>query len=213
MEYNNVNEHTIKEISKKYQLEKTYNFIYVGRLVIDKGINELIKAFEIISTQFPATRLIIVGYYEDGMNQLSIEIINKISTHPQIIFAGFQSDIRPWLMASRVLILPSYREGFPNVVLQAGAMRIPVIVTKVNGAAEIVDGSNGVVIDIKNTPALQKEMSNFASGKYDENKMGVHGEQIVKEKFNQTFLFGELIKFYMKIIPSNLWANSKKPTV
>lgn len=202
---NKVPDASIQAMKAQFAIEQTFNFIYVGRLVVDKGIHELISAFEKLSAEFPNARLIIVGYYEKGINQLSDTIIQKINSHAQIIFAGFQSDIRPWLLISNVLILPSYREGFPNVVLQAGAMGIPVIVTRVNGADEIIDGKNGVIIGIKNIPELVETMHLFISGKYDYKSMGIHAEKVVQEKFNQVFLYQELMKFYRAVIPARIW--------
>ncbi len=192
---------SLQQVKAKLPEDGSFNFIYVGRLVVDKGITELVTAFETIAQRFPGARLIIVGYYENGINELPAETVEKISLHPQIIFAGFQSDIRPWLVASDVLVLPSYREGFPNVVLQACAMRVPVIVTRVNGADEIIDGNNGVIIDIKNIPSLVETMAAFASGVYNKKEMGLHAEKLVKEKFNQAYLYEALIQFYERVLP------------
>ena len=104
-------------------------FIFVGRLVSDKGINELIKAFS--SLKFDNVKLLLVGPMEKKLDPLKEETLRKIETNPSIIAVGFQKDVRPYFAISNVLAFPSYREGFPNVVIQAGAMELPCIVSNI----------------------------------------------------------------------------------
>lgn len=133
---------------------ETITFIFVGRLVHDKGIDELVEAFDRLRSQ-PASRkarLILVGPAENEIDPLSPQTLRIIDTNPDIEAVGAQSDIRPWLAASDVLVFPSHREGFPNVPLEAGALGLPSIVTDINGSNEIItDGENGIVIPNPNT--------------------------------------------------------------
>ncbi len=102
-------------------------FIFVGRLVKDKGINELITAFSKI--QIKNSKLLLVGPLEDDLDPLLPEIMDEIQQNKNIISVGFQQDVRPYFAVADALVFPSYREGFPNVVMQAGALGLPSIVS------------------------------------------------------------------------------------
>ena len=132
-------------------------FIFVGRLVGDKGLNELIAAFKVLA--LPKVKLLLVGPYETELDPLKAETLQEIDHNANIITVGFQPDVRPYFAIADALVFPSYREGFPNVVLQAGAMGLPSIVTNINGCNEIIKNhQNGLVIPVKDPSALEKAM-------------------------------------------------------
>ena len=132
-------------------------FSFVGRLVGDKGVNELVEAFVLLSEQYPNIKLLLVGPEEKALDPLNRETTKHISAHPSIISVGYQNDIRPYLAVSDCFVFPSYREGFPNVVLQAAAMEVPCIVSNINGCNEIIqDQKNGWWVPPKSvTPLVQ----------------------------------------------------------
>ncbi|MFO7720757.1 MAG: glycosyltransferase family 4 protein, partial [Gillisia sp.] len=150
----------------KMQLKQELNipkanlvFIFIGRLVSEKGINELIQAFRKLHQSNPDCNLLLVGPFEQELDPLSRQTLDIIQTHPGITSVGYQQDVRPYLAISDVLTFPSYREGFPNVVMQAGAMNIPAIVTDINGCNEIIsEEKNGLIIPPKNEEALYMAM-------------------------------------------------------
>ena len=146
--------------SLKDQLEISpddFVFIFVGRLVGDKGLNELIAAFKALA--LPQVKLLLVGPYETELDPLKAETLHEIDQNANIITVGFQPDVRPYFAIADALVFPSYREGFPNVVLQAGAMGLPSIVTNINGCNEIIKNhQNGLVIPVKDPSALEKAM-------------------------------------------------------
>jgi glycosyltransferase involved in cell wall biosynthesis len=128
-------------------------------LVGDKGINELISSFTAASLQYENAKLLIVGYLESELDPLKTETILAIETNEKIIFVGFQADVRPYYAAADCLVLPSYREGFPNVLLQGGAMGLTSIATDVNGSNEIIqEGITGKIVPVKNVNALVQAM-------------------------------------------------------
>lgn len=134
-------------------------FIFIGRLVSEKGINELVRAFSKLHQSNPDSNLLLVGPFEQELDPLKPETLDIIQTHPGIISVGYQIDVRPYLAISDVLTFPSYREGFPNVVMQAGAMNLPSIVTDINGCNEIIsEGDNGLIIPVKDENALCSAM-------------------------------------------------------
>ncbi|WP_378187992.1 glycosyltransferase family 4 protein [Aquimarina sp. W85] len=134
-------------------------FIFVGRLVTDKGVNELIKAFKKLNEQHDSIKLILVGPFERDLDPLLEETENEISMNPNIISLGWQNDVRPFFAIANVLAFPSYREGFPNVVMQASAMGVTSIVTNINGCNEIISNKeNGLIIPVKDSDSLYKAM-------------------------------------------------------
>ncbi|MAB58280.1 MAG: glycosyltransferase family 1 protein [Aequorivita sp.] len=144
--------------------QDSFVFIFVGRLVGDKGINELVAAFERLEIgdlrrEMLDVRLLLVGPLETELDPLKADTLQAIENNPIIISVGYQQDVRPYFAAADALAFPSYREGFPNVVMQAGAMELPSIVTDINGCNEIIiPNVNGLIIPPKNTEALAEAM-------------------------------------------------------
>ena len=137
-------------------------FLFVGRIVKDKGVEELVNAFLKINQKYNQTKLLIVGGFEDNINPVSKMIKYEILNNNKITYVGFQRDVRIFFAMADVFILPSYREGFPNVVLQAGAMELPSIVTDINGSNEIIiDGYNGLIIESQNENELFNAIEKF----------------------------------------------------
>ena len=134
-------------------------FCFVGRLVKDKGINELIQAFVTISKKHSSAKLMLVGHTEAELDPLHPETLNRIEFDESIIEVGFQKDIRPYLAIADLFTFPSYREGFPNVILQANAMGVPCIVSDINGCNELIkQGENGLIVPSKNSEILKEQM-------------------------------------------------------
>jgi len=190
----------LMELKNKVSIKSDdFVFIFIGRLVKDKGINELAKAFVKVQQQYPAVKLLLVGNLESDLDPLSLETIKIITTHPSIILAGYQNDVRPWLAISNALVFPSYREGFPNVVLQAGSMGLPSIVTDINGCSEIIiDGHNGIIIPPKRVDALHKAMINIV----EDTKLRIHLAENARERivtlYEQQYLWSLIKEEYEK---------------
>ena len=148
------------ELRKQWKIgHDDFVFLFIGRLVGDKGINELVAAFEQLANKIPTAKLVLVGSQEPLLDPLSKDIINSINHNPNIILTGYQQDVRPFFKMAQVFVFPSYREGFPNVVLQAGAMRVPCIVSDINGCNEIIENEvNGLVVPPKQIQPLVKKM-------------------------------------------------------
>ncbi|MBV7440791.1 glycosyltransferase family 4 protein [Weeksellaceae bacterium TAE3-ERU29] len=190
----------ISELKNKYNLKDT-DFIYcfVGRLVKDKGITELINAFS--SIKEPNTKLILVGRQEPHLDPLDEKTIQEIESNPNIISVGFQSDIRPFLAVSDCFVFPSYREGFPNVVLQAQSMELPCIVTDISGSNEIIQQNvNGIIINKKDEEALKQSMIELKNN----NNFLIHLKQNTRnniiEKYSQKLVWESLHQKYEEIL-------------
>ena len=138
---------------------KDFVFCFVGRLVKDKGVNELIDAFIQISKKHLNVKLLIVGHTEADLDPLLPVTLHNIKFNKRIIEVGFQKDIRPYLAIADLFTFPSYREGFPNVILQANAMGVPCIVSDINGCNELIkQGENGLIVPAKNSKILKEQM-------------------------------------------------------
>jgi glycosyltransferase involved in cell wall biosynthesis len=111
---------------------------FVGRLTEDKGIPELVEAFDAILCGQPEARLLLVGWFDAAEDALSAQVRDLIESHPRIVCTGFVSDTAPFYRAMDVMVLPTWREGFPNVVLEAAATGIPVITTLCTGSRDSV---------------------------------------------------------------------------
>lgn len=174
-------------------------FIFVGRLVGDKGINELIEAFFKLPT--PNTKLLLVGPFESELDPLQPETLKVIKTHPNIISVGFQSDVRPYFAVSDCLVFPSYREGFPNVVMQAGAMGLPSIVTDINGCNEIiVEGENGTIIPVKNVATLVDAMQKMIYDTSYYHHLRQNARPMIQSRYEQRVVWEALLEEYKRVL-------------
>ena len=195
-----ISDSQIKTLKKSLDLN-TNDFIYcfVGRLVGDKGINELVNAFCEVNKAIPSSKLLLVGPYESDLDKLSNQTQKIINTHTNIITTGFQADIRPYLAASNVFVFPSYREGFPNVVLQAVAMEVPCIVSDINGCNEIIqDEVSGAIVPPKQVTPLVKEMQVFYQNKNLCNTYAQKAKKYVRTHFERHQFWTNLLEEYKR---------------
>lgn len=177
-----------------------FTFCFIGRLVKDKGINELVGAFIRLYDENKAIRLLIVGRFEKEIDPLLPETSERILHHEGIVFAGWQQDVRSYLAASDALVFPSYREGFPNVVMQAGAMGLPAIVTDINGCNEIIiEGKNGVIIPPKNEESLYKSMKDFAEQPNNVKRMASNARQLIESRYEQKMVWELILDEYRSL--------------
>ena len=178
-----------------------FTFVFIGRVVRDKGINELVKAFEKLYRENPAVRLVVVGPFEEKLDPVLPEVKEMMQNCSGIEMVGYQKDVRPFLLASDVLVLPSYREGFPNVVMQAGAMGLPCIVTDINGCNEIiVPNENGMIIPPKNEEALYGAMKYAVEHSREMKKMGERARPLIVNRFEQHIVWEALLVEYKKLL-------------
>lgn len=186
--------------AEKLRKDDACTFITIGRLVGDKGINELVEAFVKLNKEYPDTRLVLVGPEEKELDPLKPETMKVIAECPAISAVGSQSDVRPWFAAADVAVLASYREGFPNVVIEAGAMGLPQIVTDINGSREIIiEGENGTIIPPKSVDALYDAMKRMLDANY-RNDLAKNARRLIASRYEQGFVRKCLYDFYDKIL-------------
>ena len=183
-----------------------FTFLFIGRVVKDKGINELIAAFEKLYSSHPNIRLVLVGPYEDDLDPISEESRKTIDTNKNIIAVGKKTgvDLLSYYAASDCFVFPSYREGFPNTVIEAGAMGLPSIVTDINGAREIIiNGENGVIVPSKDAEALHDAMLKMLEDKAERERMADNARHLIETRYEQRFVRQCLYDFYKEVLPTN----------
>lgn len=183
--------------------EDKFRFIFVGRIVGDKGINELVEAFVHLNKEYPSTQLTLVGKYEANLDPLKPETLKHIEENPCIDACGprYGDDLLTEYMKSDCFVMPSYREGFPNTVMEAGAMGLPSIVTDINGSREIIiHGENGLIVASKDSDALYEAMKHMLEDDLAREKMAANARPLVDSRFEKSYVQGCLIKFYEEIL-------------
>lgn len=195
--------HISNEYKKKLRGELGINnddfvFIFVGRLVGDKGVNELVGAFKKLQT--PNSKLLLVGSFEAELDPLQDRTLMEIENNNNIICVGFQNEVRPYYSIANVLVFPSYREGFPNVVLQAGSMGLPCIVSNINGCNEIIiENYNGMIIPVKNTLVIYYAMRKIFKDLDFYNRLKQNSRKRIVENYEQVVVWEAILKEYKSL--------------
>lgn len=175
-------------------------FVFIGRLVGDKGINELVTAFVKLKVTNPLVKLILVGSLEHELDPLHSDTLIQIKTNPNIIAVGHQNDVRPYFAVSDALVFPSYREGFPNVVMQAGAMGLPCIVSDINGCNEIIESNkNGIIIPVKDEDAIFYAMKKLLLNPEIVLEMHVNSRAMIVSRYEQEVVWKAILSEYKKL--------------
>jgi glycosyltransferase involved in cell wall biosynthesis len=191
-----------EEVNSRLEIEKRETvFVFVGRIVADKGINELLTAFDLLSKEASNVRLLLVGNQEPSLDPLSSKSLNILENHNKIISTGWQDDVRLYLAISHIFVFPSYREGFPNVVMQAGVMGLPSIVTDINGCNEIIkDNVNGLIIPKKDYISLYEAMKLLHENKKLRNEMALRSRNLITNNYSQGFVWKEIKTEYNRLL-------------
>lgn len=192
--------------------EDDFAFVFIGRIVGDKGMNELAEVMKSFDRPFDKLRdrdsnhrycgvkLILVGPFETELDSLEEGNEEFFRTSENVRYVGYQSDVRPYLLAADALVFPSYREGFPNVVIQAGAMGLPSIVTDINGCNEIIiEGENGRIIPPRDKDALMNMMTWFVEHPSEVARMAANAREMIASRYNRQDVWNALLKMYKSL--------------
>ena len=202
MEYWSRRKEVMDIVTQKALKSQKFTFLFVGRIVRDKGINELCQAFNQLSDITPA-RLLLVGPYEDCLDPISQNSRDIIEKNPNIEAVGAKSgdELLAYYAASDCFVFPSYREGFPNTVLEAGAIGLPSIVTDINGSREIIiPRGNGVIIPPRDANALFLAMLDMMRDKTARERMAANARQLIASRYEQSYVRQCLYDFYDEIL-------------
>ena len=193
----------VMELAKLMKQEGLFTFVFVGRIVADKGINELMEAFERLYKQYNNARLLMIGKIESDLDPLKDQTMKILLGHSGVEYVGpkYGDELLACYAASDCFVFPSYREGFPNTVMEAGAMGLPSIVTDINGSREIIEhGVNGVIIPSKDVDALYNAMEQILIDKKRTQVMANNARPMIESRFEQSFVQKCLFDFYDEIL-------------
>jgi glycosyltransferase involved in cell wall biosynthesis len=175
---------------------------FIGRLVPDKGISELVEAWTALKDEFPHVHLLLVGPTEDH-NPLPPPISARLEQDDRVHMAGLIWDTPPIYAAMDVVALPSHREGFPNVALEAAAMTLPVVATRVTGCVDAIrDDVTGTLVPLKDPAALADALRRYLR---DPELAAHHGEAArrhVVDRFDQRTIWEALCEEYDRLLPA-----------
>ncbi|WP_353164651.1 glycosyltransferase family 4 protein [Empedobacter brevis] len=196
-----VSEETKKEIRKDLSIKNDdFVFLFVGRVVRDKGINELVQAFTNLYSKNSNTHLILVGSFERHLDPLKPETENLINNHSNIHAVGYKTNVIDYFAMANTLTFPSYREGFPNVVMQAAAMQLNCIVSDINGCNEIIkNGENGWIVPAKNSTKLEEQMQWCLYNQKRSEEMGLKSREIMVSDYERSYIWNEILKEYQSL--------------
>ena len=146
---------------------KKIRFLFIGRIMKEKGVDELFEAARSIKKIYPNVIFDIVGPMEDDYK----EIIQSLMEKGIIYYHGYQEDVKPFIEKSHCFVLPSYHEGMANTLLEAGAMGRPLITSRIHGCMEAVeDGKNGYLVNIRDAKDLELKLKDFIETEYKTKK-------------------------------------------
>jgi glycosyltransferase involved in cell wall biosynthesis len=174
---------------------------FVGRFTRDKGIPELLEAFNRLLETMPDARLLLVGWFDESEDALSVYQRARIEAHPRIIRTGFVSDTAPYYRAMDLLVLPTWREGFPNAALEAAASGLPVVTTLTTGARDaVLPDVTGVLVPPGDPFALAEALLTMLEHPERCRSMGETARQWVLQKFGDRRVLGLTVTLYLRLL-------------
>lgn len=180
------------------------NLVYllcVGRIVKDKGIDELLTAFSNLYKERSDLRLVLLGSYEDELDPISDEARMILKDHPGIIHISWSDHVEYFMHLSGMLVHPSYREGFPNVLLQAGAMGCPVICSRIEGNIDIVDDDQtGLIFEVQNALSLEGKLRFALANPGQLKEYASKLRKKIEQQFDQRFVHESLKNKYLELL-------------
>ena len=189
------------KIRGKYNILKDdFVITFIGRIVKDKGINELVESFINLVKKYPNLKLLLVGDYEEDLNPIDKKNKKFIDELDSIIAIGFKNDIREFLAITDLFTLPSYREGLPNSLIEAGSFGIPLLATDINGCNEIIENNEtGILVKKKDAKSLKDGIEKLIVDKrlYSYIRDNVR-DKIIK-KYDQNYFWKELKNEFKKV--------------
>ena len=177
--------------------DNSFTFLFVGRIIKDKGFFELIEAFKKISVDCPNIKLMILGEIDSkNPSRVNASYIKELSLHPNINIYGHENDVRPFLSKASCFVLPSYREGLSRSILEAMSMELPIITTDVPGCRELVqDKKSGIICKPRSSESLKRAMLKMINLDDDARmRMGKIGRKIVQDGYDESIVIDAMLK-------------------
>lgn len=176
-----------------YPKNAVIKFLFVGRVMQTKGINEFLEVAKIIKEKHKDTEFIILGGYDEEKYKEKVE---EYVRKDIVKYEGFQSDVRKYIIESNCLILPSYFEGMANVLLEAASTGRPIIASNIFGCKEAIDdGKNGYIVEVKSVDSLAEKIEKFLNLSYEEQReMGLKGRKKMEKEFDRAIVIASYME-------------------
>jgi glycosyltransferase involved in cell wall biosynthesis len=197
-----LNEKILNDIKEQvnFSAEDTY-LLCIGRLVKDKGIVELVHVFTQIQKNNDAIILVLVGEYEAALDPLPAATLHEIEINPSIIHINWTNHVEYYMHLADFFVFPSHREGFPNVLLQAGAMGLPVICSQITGNIDIVtDNKTGLIFESGNEQQMLKLLEYAIANPMNMQTMAKQLQQEIQENYRQENIWQNMLKAYKTLV-------------
>ena len=177
---------------------------FVGRLTRDKGVPELMAAFENVLIREPSAWLLLVGWMDAAEDALPEALRQRIAGHPRVITTGYVAKVEEYYRGMDLMVLPTHREGFPNAVLEASACGVPVVTTDSTGARDaVVPEVTGLVVPPKHPEAIAEAVLKLLGDAALRKRMGAAGRVFATEKYKQERVLGLVVEFFLNMVSSN----------
>ena len=195
----------LEEIKKNIAYDKNCKYLlFVGRIVKDKGISELVNTFNQLLKKDPSLKLVLVGQFEKQLDPLSPAIEKEITHNNSIIHIYWSGRVEYYMSLADFFVFPSYREGFPTVLLEAGAMKLPIICSNIGGNIDIVKHKEtGLLFDTYNEADMQEKLAWALQNKEEMMKMSESLYHTVSTEYNREKFWAQMNLQYKKLIKEN----------
>jgi glycosyltransferase involved in cell wall biosynthesis len=178
--------------------------VCIGRLVKDKGIVELVEAFQYLKKSRTNLKLILVGIYEGHLDPLPENTISEINNDADIIHIAWSDHVEYYISLANLFLFPSHREGFPNVLLQSGALGIPIICSSIAGNIDIVQHEKtGLLFPVGDRIEMQKQINFALDNESKINEMANLLKQNINNSFAKEKIWDSILKEYKMMLQKN----------
>ena len=183
-----------------YLVQHKY-LLCIGRLVADKGITELVHVFTQLQKNNTDLKLILVGEFEETLDPLPAATLHEIAMNPSIIHIGWTNYVEYYLRLAHYFVFPSHREGFPNVLLQAGAMGLPIICSRITGNVDIVThNETGLIFECGNVPEMINLLQYAITYPERMNSMAKQLQEDITQNYRQENIWQKMLEAYKTLV-------------
>ena len=198
----NISDESKNEVKQKIEFDSNkFYFLFLGRFVKDKGIQDLIKAFTLLQKKYSTIELLIIGVQDKAVAQIDDEVLAEINNNKSIKVIGEVPRVTDYFDVANCFVFPSYREGFPTVLLEAGAMECPIIASNIIGNIDMIrNNETGRLFQVKNIKALEECMEHAINNKELSVKFADKFLSEIKEKYEQSIVQKALVIKYNDLI-------------
>lgn len=195
----------LREVKNMLQYDEQCTYLLnMGRIVKDKGVDEVLRAFTVVYNANNALRLIVLGSFEDDIDPISSDARQILKTHPAIIHIEWSDHVEYFMHLSHLMIHASYREGFPSTLLQTGAMGCPIICTSIEGSVDIVTHrETGLIFQPGDINDLMEKLSEALQQPVEMRKYADTLRIKIENNFSQSYIHNCLEKRYRHLLNVN----------